>query len=312
MFGEWLEENCPDVAVKTVIKHEDEWNPFLDSICRSYGFYERSCPIVYTLEGTCIGDGTAFVEHVRTTYSSNLKENGQQTAARTKENVAKIQEEMRKKKGLTLKEKIDEQLVKVKKKKVVEHIDDCFFEEVEEGGCLFQVRRTNVQRQGGRTLDIPDEIEINAQEAQRLAEENAKRDITYEEYKDKFEAHIEGTAKNERVQEESADEEPVNVASKSNPRSKVPTNLNKTASNFNVEDDEDAKSKASGAISKKSLNKSQVDVRSTKPDESYKYDLPESCFVLMMKKVKIEKFKNSKFLLCADPFPMVEGQMILF
>ena len=213
-----------------------------------------------------------------------------------------------------MKEKIDEQLQKVKKRQVVEHIDDCFFEEVEESGCLFQVRRTNVQREGGRTLDIPDEIEIAAQEALRLQEEEAKRDITYEEYKAKFEDHIEGRAKNERVQEESADEEPANVASKSNPKSKKEiTNLNKTASNFNVEDDEDAKSKASGAVSKKSLNKSTVDVRSTsKQDDTYKYDLPESCFVSMMKKVKIEKFKNTKFLLCANPFPMIEGQMICF
>ena len=106
-------------------------------ICRSYGFYERSCPIIYTLEGTCIGDGTAFVEHVKNTYNEKLRENGQQCQARTKENVQKIQEEMRKKKGMTLKEKIDQQLQKVKKKEVVEHIDDCFFSEVEEGGSLY-------------------------------------------------------------------------------------------------------------------------------------------------------------------------------
>ena len=44
---------------------------------------------------------------------------------------------MRKKKGMTLKEQIDKQLQKVKKYEVVKHIDDSFFSEVEENGCLF-------------------------------------------------------------------------------------------------------------------------------------------------------------------------------
>ena len=44
MFGEWLEENCPDVSVKTVIKHQDDWNAFLDSVSvdRYYWLCHRS------------------------------------------------------------------------------------------------------------------------------------------------------------------------------------------------------------------------------------------------------------------------------
>jgi len=68
MLGEYLEENCPDVTVKVVIKSNEEWGEFLDSVCRSYGFYERSCPFIYTLEGMLIGDGAEFIEHVRTNY----------------------------------------------------------------------------------------------------------------------------------------------------------------------------------------------------------------------------------------------------
>jgi hypothetical protein len=30
MLGEFLEKNCPDVSVKTVIKHSSEWDDFLD------------------------------------------------------------------------------------------------------------------------------------------------------------------------------------------------------------------------------------------------------------------------------------------
>lgn len=71
-MGEFLEKNCPDVSVKTIIKHQSEWNEFLDSVCRSYGFYERTCPLVYTIEGTLIGDGANFVEHVRERYGKVL------------------------------------------------------------------------------------------------------------------------------------------------------------------------------------------------------------------------------------------------
>lgn len=202
---------------------------------------------------------------------------------------------------------------KVKKKEVIEHIDDCFFEEVEEGGSLFQVRRTNLQRDGGRTLNIPDEIEIANQESLRAQEEEAKRDITYEEYKLKFEDHIEGKAENLRSQHDSENEEldPKGGApSKSAPKSKREgkTDQNKTGSNFNPDEEgEEGKSQASHAVSKKSVNKSTVDVRSTsKQDDSYKYDIPESCYVSMMKKVKIEKL-SSKFLLCANPYPLIEG-----
>lgn len=37
-------------------------------VCRSYGFYERYCPFIYTLEGEPIGDGADFIEHVRNRY----------------------------------------------------------------------------------------------------------------------------------------------------------------------------------------------------------------------------------------------------
>ena len=32
MLGEFLEENCPDVSVKVVIKHNSEWNDFIDAV----------------------------------------------------------------------------------------------------------------------------------------------------------------------------------------------------------------------------------------------------------------------------------------
>lgn len=155
---------------------------------------------------------------------------------------------MRKKKGMTLKEQIDKQLQKVKKYEVVKHIDDSFFAPCEENGCLFQLRRTNLQRDGGRTLNIPDEIEIAAEQQRQEEEEKARHDITFEEYKAQFEEHIEGRAENARSQHESEAEEAEPKASvgKDKKSNRGKTEQNKTSSNFNNEEDgEEGKSQRS-------------------------------------------------------------------
>ena len=188
---------------------------------------------------------------------------------------------MRKKKGMTLKEQIDKQLQKVKKYDVVKHIDDSFFSQCEENGCLFQLRRTNLQREGGRTLNIPDEYEIAAEEQRREEEEKAKHDITFEEYKAQFEEHIEGRA-DARSQHDSEvdDAEPKASVGKEKKSNRGKTEQNKTSSNFNNEEgEEEGKSQRSQNQSKrsKSINKSTVDARSaSKVDQSFKYDVPVS------------------------------------
>ena len=66
---------------------------------------------------------------------------------------------MRKKKeGLTLGEKIEKYIGKVKKRGLVTLIDDAFFKEEVERGCQFYVRKSNFMR-GSRTLNIIDEVE---------------------------------------------------------------------------------------------------------------------------------------------------------
>lgn len=45
--------------------------------------------------------------------------------------------------------------------------------------------------------------------------------------------------------------------------------------------------------------------------EDFKFDIPESCYQVLMKGLKIEKLKK-KFLLIAHPYPIVEGEMLLF
>jgi hypothetical protein len=199
MLGEFLEENCPDVSVKVVIKHNSDWNEFIDATCRSFGFYERTCPIVYTIEGTLIGDGANFVEHVRDRYGKVLGITKENAKRRTNDNVNKINDDKRKSDhGLTLAEKIEKLIDKVKKKEVVSHIDDAFYSEVVEQGVVFYVRKTNLQRETGRTKDVVDEIEVA--EKKKIEEDRieAARDMEYEEFKEKFEDHILGKAVNER------------------------------------------------------------------------------------------------------------------
>jgi hypothetical protein len=53
--------------------------------------------LVYTIEGTLIGDGASFVEHVRSMYGKVLGMTKETQKKRTHENMTKINEEMRKK-----------------------------------------------------------------------------------------------------------------------------------------------------------------------------------------------------------------------
>jgi len=66
---------------------------------------------------------------------------------------------MRKKKdGLTLGEKIEKNLEKIKKSKdAVSVIDDSFLSRENEGGIVWYVRRCDLLSKSGRKLDIIDE-----------------------------------------------------------------------------------------------------------------------------------------------------------
>jgi hypothetical protein len=127
---------------------------------RSYGFDEKPCPLVYTLEGKKIGDGAMFVEHVRANYGKVLGMTKETQKKRTHENMQKINDEMRKKEqGLTTGEKIAKSLDKIKEKNYVNCIQDSFFLPEIEKDCLFWTRRMDLY-QGARLLDIPDEVMI--------------------------------------------------------------------------------------------------------------------------------------------------------
>ena len=154
--------------VQFTIKDKTEWKPFITSICKCYGFDDyKLCPIVYTLEGELVGDGNAFIEHIKERYDINLTLTKEQLKARSKLNVDVTDDRIRKRDdGDTLGEKIEKYLQKDFKSKerrnVVKLIDDAFYEKEWDGGVPFYVRRTNLLRDfsgnlnHNRTKNIPD------------------------------------------------------------------------------------------------------------------------------------------------------------
>lgn len=85
---------------------------------------------MYTIEGKLIGDGANFVEHVRDRYGKVLGMSKEMQKKRTNTNMNMINEEKRKKdEGATLPEKIEKLIEKIKKKDVVSHMNDTFYEE---------------------------------------------------------------------------------------------------------------------------------------------------------------------------------------
>ena len=112
-------ENTPDVCVKFVIKDTAEWDVFVDDVCRSYGFVKKTCPLVYTLEGTLIGDGREFVAYVRERYGRAVAVEKDTLKARIALNEEQNHERIKKKRdGETLGEKIENHLEKLKKKNI--------------------------------------------------------------------------------------------------------------------------------------------------------------------------------------------------
>ena len=119
VLGDFLVNAAADVTVKYVVKDASEWAEFVDSVCRSYGFAKKSCPLIYTVDGDLIGDHKQFVDHVRETFGKYFTVFKETQRGRVKLNIEETELRMRKQKaGETLVEKIDNHLEKLKKKQV--------------------------------------------------------------------------------------------------------------------------------------------------------------------------------------------------
>lgn len=142
--------------------------------------------------------------------------------------------------------------------------------------------------------------------------------MTFEAFLEQFTAHIEGTAANEREAHESADEgveEQKKSSGKAGTQSKKGTDaMNRTSSHY-VNDADSVENEKKSMISK-NTKKSNLDTSKygsilSKTDQNFKYEIPPSCMVSMMKKVLIEKM-SGKFFLASHPYPKIEGEMIIF
>ena len=171
---------------------------------RSYGFASKTCPIIYTLEGTLIGDGPEFIDHVREIYGKEVNFSPEQKKSRVRLNKDENDERMRiKKEGDTKGQKIEKKLAKVSKKKIAELIDDCFYKPELESGFQFFVRRGDFFRtkssvlklKYGRSLNIVDEVLEKSLAVEKEEAEEAKKDQTWEQFLAMYEKHIEGEHK---------------------------------------------------------------------------------------------------------------------
>ena len=94
--------------------------------------------MVYTIEGTLIGDAQKFIDHVKEKYARAIALTKDMQKRRTQMNIKMINEYMRKKhEGLNLGEKIEEHLNAIKDKELVNLIDDAFFSVESDRGVEF-------------------------------------------------------------------------------------------------------------------------------------------------------------------------------
>ena len=162
------------------------------------------------------------------------------------------------------------------------------------------MRRTDLLR-GKRTLNIIDEMEEKEKMQQAFEEAEAKRDMTYDEFLGRYSEMIEG-----KVQ--SRDERA--LSSNSRPVTGHPEEEGKSEHNASEKRRRENKSSMSkGSNSRTNTANNTKDGFDLK--DELKYEIPESCYQVIMKGNKIAKL-DKKFKLCTHPFPILEGELIIF
>ena len=221
--------------------------------------------------------------------------------------------------------KIQNHLERMKKKEVAQIIGDAFYTQEFEEGIPFYARRTNVlrdmkvQKKDGeatvinvnKTINIPDEMLQRQQELKMTANEEAKRDRTYEEFEAMYGDHLAGLIDPQsRV---GGRPDTANFEDGGGSRA------NKTGLSHNaMEEDHDAR-ESRKTMSKKDTKTidsqrkiSQASsVASGDGKQLYQYDLPNTCKMEILKMNRIERLEE-EYVLVVHPFPQMEGEMLLF
>ena len=157
-------------------------------------------------------------------------------------------------------------------------------------------------------MNIIDEIEEKEKMQEAFEEAEAKRDMTYDEFLSRYQDMIEG--RHHKEEKMSSHSRPVTGHhdiddGKSHKSGK---SIHDAASDKRrAKNSQSAMSKTSNSHSNTMNNtKEGFDIK-----DDIKYEIPESCFVILMKGNKIQKM-DKKFKLLSHPFPIMEGEMILF
>jgi hypothetical protein len=248
------------------------------------------------------------VEHVKEKYSRAIALTKDTQKRRTQQNIKMINEYMRKKKeGMNLGEKILDHLHHIKDKDLIQLIDGAFFETEMDSGVEFQVRRSNFLRDK-RVLNIIDEIEEREKIQRVKDEEEAKRDMTYEEFLSRYGDMIEGVSGSTKGGKGGDDRA---YSSHSRPV----TGHHEDDGKSDAARSDKHRAKNSSAMSKGSHTGGANSMNNTKEGfdlkDDLRFDLPESCLLFLMKGNKISKL-DKKFKLLSHPYPILEGEMILF
>ncbi len=217
-----------------------------------------------------------------------------------------INEEMRKKKeGLTLREKIEKHLGKVRKRGLVSLIEDAFYEPKIERGCQFYVLKTHLMTHG-RSLNIIDEVEERLKEQEAFETAEAARDMTKEEFLATYLDHIEGRINTEE-KEAQPDEDGGDLASP-----KEDGKEEGEGEGAEGEEGEKPEGEVEASPEKPKEDEKQKDesIQEIQPSD-YKFEIPDSCFLPILKGTRIEKLEK-KYHLGAHPYPTLDGQMLLF
>ena len=116
------------------------------------------------------------MNHVRESYSKpEMKARKALAEERAKGDLKQIEEMMRKRReGLSLGEKIAIHEQKIDTRDCLSVICDSHFQTIVESGAVYQLRRTNLQREDGRTLNISEEVEFKLPEIVEEEKEETK------------------------------------------------------------------------------------------------------------------------------------------
>lgn len=167
-------------------------------MCTSYGFDQRFCPLVYTLQGDLVCEGSRFGEHLKEKYNISYNLSKDAIKSRQKENVANNELKMKERQEPTFAEVITKKILEEPPKNAVILIDDAFYHTEVDRSIPFYVRRTNMLRDTAnkkftarRTCNVPDLEFEKRQKEEAFIKAEEKRDKTWEEFLAIYQDHIE-------------------------------------------------------------------------------------------------------------------------